>query len=234
MANYLVIAASSSIGKATTELLREAGHSVYTTARSDTKITPDALLDASNFEQVADVFLQAKQHLGNIDGVVNFAGSLLLKSAKSTTREEYDAVISSSLTTAFATVRSAAKEMSSGGSVVLISSAAASIGLANHEAIAAAKAGIIGLMLSAAATYAENNLRFNVVSPGLVDTDLTRRITNSTTALEYSLGMHPLGRVGKPMDIARAVLFFLDPLNTWITGQVLNVDGGLATLKTKR
>jgi NAD(P)-dependent dehydrogenase (short-subunit alcohol dehydrogenase family) len=221
MANYLVIAASSSIGKATTELLREAGHSVYTTARSDTKITPDALLDASNFEQVADVFLQAKQHLGNIDGVVNFAGSLLLKSAKSTTREEYDAVISSSLTTAFATVRSAAKEMSSGGSVVLISSAAA-------------KAGIIGLMLSAAATYAENNLRFNVVSPGLVDTDLTRRITNSTTALEYSLGMHPLGRVGKPMDIARAVLFFLDPLNTWITGQVLNVDGGLATLKTKR
>jgi NAD(P)-dependent dehydrogenase (short-subunit alcohol dehydrogenase family) len=234
MANYLIIAASSSIGKATTRLLLEAGHNVFTTARSDTKITPDALLDATNFDQVADIFIQAKQKYGNIDGVVNFAGSLLLKSAKNTTREEYDAVISSSLTTAFATVRNAAKAMSNGGSVVLISSAAASVGLANHEAIAAAKAGVIGLMLSAAATYAQDNLRFNVVSPGLVDTDMTKRITNTPAALEYSLSMHPLGRVGQSIDIARAVCFFLDPLNSWITGQVLNVDGGLANLKTKR
>ncbi len=87
-------------------------------------------------------------------------------------------------------------------------------------------------MRSAAATYAHRNLRFNVVAPGLTETDLTDKIIQNKAALDYSLNMHPLGRIGKPEDIARAVVFFLDPVNNWITGQVLNVDGGLSTLKT--
>lgn len=233
MANYLILAASSTIARATTTLLQTAGHQVYTTARSNEKISPDALIDCANFDSVEAVFAQAKAALGQIDGVVNFAGSLLLKAAHATSQAEYAQVIESSLTSAFATVRAAGKQMSEGGSVVLLASAAASIGLANHEAIAAAKAGVIGLMRSAAATYAEKNLRFNVVAPGLVATDLTQRITGNPAALEYSQSLHPLGRIGTPEDIARAVVFFLDPQNSWITGQVLNVDGGLATLKTR-
>jgi NAD(P)-dependent dehydrogenase (short-subunit alcohol dehydrogenase family) len=107
------------------------------------------------------------------------------------------------------------------------------IGLANHEMIAAAKAGVVGLAKSAAATYAASNLRFNVVSPGLTDTPLTDRITSNPNALKYSLNMHPLGRIGGVDDIARAVGFLLDPANSWITGQVLSVDGGLSSLKTQ-
>lgn len=232
MANFLVIAASSTMGKATCKLLQEHGHRVYTTARSGDKITPDSILDATNFEAVDGVFALAKQNMGSIDGVVNFAGSLLLKPASSINQEQYYQTIQSSLTTSFATVRSAQQHIDGGGSVVLISSAAASIGLPNHEAIAAAKAGVIGLMRSAAATYAHRNLRFNVVAPGLTETDLTDKIIQNKAALDYSLNMHPLGRIGKPEDIARAVVFFLDPVNNWITGQVLNVDGGLSTLKT--
>ena len=87
-------------------------------------------------------------------------------------------------------------------------------------------------MRSAAATYAHRNLRFNVIAPGLTETDLTDKITQNKAALDYSLNMHPLGRIGKPEDIALSVVFFLDPLNDWITGQVLNVDGGLSMLKT--
>ncbi len=233
MANFLLIAASSTIGKATTTVLKNAGHHVFTTARSAQKILPDAILDASDFDQMDAVFEKAQEKLGSLDGVVNFSGGLLLKPAHLVTKTQYEEVIQSSLTTAFATVRSAGKFMTSGGSVVLISSSAASIGLSNHEAIASAKAGIIGLMLSAAATYAPKNLRFNVVSPGLVETDLTQRITRNPASLSYSLGMHPLGRIGHPLDIARAVAFFLDPQNSWITGQVLNVDGGLGSLKAK-
>ena len=120
-----------------------------------------------------------------------------------------------------------------GGSVVLVSSAAARIGLANHEAIAAAKAGIIGLVRSAAATYSRPQIRFNAVAPGLVKTPLASGITSNDLATKASVGMHPLGRLGEPEDVARAITFLLDPANDWVTGQVLGVDGGLADLKAR-
>jgi NAD(P)-dependent dehydrogenase (short-subunit alcohol dehydrogenase family) len=121
--------------------------------------------------------------------------------------------------------------MSQGGSVVLSSSVAARTGLANHEGIAAAKAGVTGLALAAAATYATRGLRFNVVAPGLVRTPLTSRLTSSEAALKASTAMHPLGRIGEPSDLASAYAFLLDPRHTWITGQVFGVDGGLSTVR---
>jgi NAD(P)-dependent dehydrogenase (short-subunit alcohol dehydrogenase family) len=229
MPRYLIIAAGSGIGQATTALLREAGCSVFTTARDTGRIEPDAILDATDFDAVDRVFQQA----GQIDGVVNCSGSLLLKPAHLTSEAQYREVIDASLTTAFATVRAAGKHMSSGGSVVLVSSAAAMEGLANHEAIAAAKAGIIGLTLSAAASYAGINLRFNAVAPGLVQTPLTAQLTANETARKFSEAMHALGRLGTPEDVARAIVFLLDPLNNWITGQVLAVDGGLSRVRPK-
>ena len=229
MARFLVIAASSGIGLATVSCLKEAGHSVFTTARDGTKITPDAILDATDFDAVDRVFETA----GTLDGVVNCSGSLLLKSAHLTSKEQYQSVIDASLTTAFATVRAAGKYFTNGGSVVLISSAAAMEGLANHEAIAAAKAGIIGLTLSAAATYAPSNIRFNAVAPGLTETPMTAVLTANATARKFSEAMHALGRLGKPDDVARAIVFLLDPANSWITGQVLAVDGGLSRVRPK-
>ena len=229
MAHFLVIAASSGIGQATVSLLKEAGHSVFTTARDARKIAPDATLDATDFEAVDAVFNQA----GAIDGVVNCSGSLLLKPAHSTTKDQYQGVIDASLTTAFATVRAAGRHMKNGGSIVLVSSAAAMEGLANHEAIAAAKGGILGLVLSAAATYAPSNLRVNAVAPGLTETPLTAALTGSETARKFSEAMHALGRLGKPEDVARAIVFLLDPANSWITGQVLAVDGGLSRVRPK-
>lgn len=229
MAHFLVIAASSGIGQATVSLLKQAGHSVFTTARDTTKIAPDAIMDAADFDAVDSVFKQA----GDIDGVVNCSGSLLLKSAHLTDKAQYQSVIDASLTTAFATVRAAGKNMNKGGSVVLISSAAAMEGLANHEAIAAAKAGILGLTLSAAATYAGQNLRVNAVAPGLTETPLTAALTGNETSRRFSESMHALGRLGTPDDIARAIVFLLDPVNNWITGQVLAVDGGLSRVRPK-
>lgn len=233
MANVIVIAAASGIGQATVIGLRAAGHQVFTTARNADKITPDAVLDATDFDAVDAAFAQAITAMGSIDGVVNCAGSLLLKSAHLTSQQQYQSVIDASLTTAFATVRAAGKHMGNGGSVVLISSAAAMAGLANHEAIAAAKAGIIGLTLSAAATYAPQNLRVNAVAPGLTQTPLTASITGNESARTFSLAMHALGRLGTPEDVARAIIFLLDPLNSWITGQVLGVDGGLSRVRPK-
>lgn len=229
MARYLIIAAGSGIGQSLAQHLRLGGHEVMTTARSDRTIAPDYLLDASDFDAVDAVFAK----VGKVDGVVNLAGSLLLKSAALTSRSQYDATITASLTTAFATVRAAARHMTEGGSVVLLSSAAALEGLANHEAIAAAKAGVIGLTRSAAASYAGQNLRINAIAPGLVETPLTAGLVGSDAGRRVSESMHALGRLGKPEDVARAIAFLLDPQNDWITGQVLGVDGGLSRVRPK-
>ena len=117
--------------------------------------------------------------------------------------------------------------------MVLLSSAAARIGLANHEAVAAAKAGVIGLTLSAAATYARARIRFNAVAPGLVRTPLSAGLLANELAAKASVAMHPLGRLGEPEDVARAICWLLDPHNDWVTGQVLGVDGGLADVKAR-
>ena len=229
MARFLMVAGGSKIAQSVKELLVLQGHEVITTARDHSKITPDYQCDASDFAAVEKIFSE----IGPLDGVVNCAGSLLIKPAHSTSFEEYQSVVQQSLTTSFAVVRAAGMHMKQGGSVVLVSSAAAQIGLVNHEAIAAAKAGIIGLARSAAATYANAGLRFNVVAPGLTETPLTQALTQHEVMRKASENMHPLGRIGQPSDIAQAIVFFLNPENSWITGQVLAVDGGLSTLKSR-
>ena len=229
MSLYLIVGGASSIGQAVATLLTESGHQVKTCARNTQKISPDFILDASDFQAVDAMF----QSLQGLDGVVNCSGSLLLKPAHLTTEQDWNTTINACLTSSFAVVRSAGRHMKQGGSVVLLGSAAANIGLVNHEAISAAKAGIKGLALSAAATYAHQGLRFNVVEPGLTMTPLTQALWSNDMLKQGSIAMHPLGRLGTPLDIARAIVFFLAPENNWITGQCLAVDGGLASIKPK-
>jgi NAD(P)-dependent dehydrogenase (short-subunit alcohol dehydrogenase family) len=187
--------------------------------------------DATDFDEVAALLDGAMAHHGRLDGVVNAVGSILIKPAHLTRREEWDQTLALNLTTAFATVCAAGRTMKRGGSVVLFSSAAARIGLANHEAIAAAKAGVVGLALAAAATYARNGLRVNVVAPGLVRTPLSRRLTGSEAAERASTALHALGRIGEPDDVASLAVWLLDAESSWVTGQQFGVDGGLGTVR---
>jgi NAD(P)-dependent dehydrogenase (short-subunit alcohol dehydrogenase family) len=123
--------------------------------------------------------------------------------------------------------------MVAGGSIVLMSTAAARVGLANHEAIAAAKAGVVGLVISAAATYAPKGIRVNCVAPGLVRTPMTERLTANEASLKASVALHALGRIGEPADVAAAIEWLLDPAQTWVTGQVIGVDGGLGSVRSR-
>jgi NAD(P)-dependent dehydrogenase (short-subunit alcohol dehydrogenase family) len=190
-------------------------------------------LDATEFEEVQNIIDFATDEYGPIDGIINTVGSILLKPAHLTSIEEYRETVALNLDTAFYTVKAGARAlMRGGGSIVLSASAVAQVGLNNHEAIASAKAGIIGLTRSAAATYARRGVRVNAVAPGLVETPMSEHILSTDQGRKQSEAMHALGRLGQPDDIARAICWLADPANDWVTGQVLGVDGGLGSLKT--
>jgi NAD(P)-dependent dehydrogenase (short-subunit alcohol dehydrogenase family) len=173
----------------------------------------------------------AEERFGAVDGVLNCIGSLLLKPAHITSDNDWNETITTNLTSSFYILRAAVKSMTKqGGSIVLISSAAASIGLANHEAIAAAKAGILGLVRSAASTYASRGIRVNAVAPGLIRSKLTRKIWESETSLAASSQLHAIARAGTPEEVASAITWLLSPENKWITGQTIGVDGGLSSV----
>ena len=191
--------------------------------------------DATVSDQVDSCLNRAFELHGRVDGVVNCVGSILLKPSHLTSDSEWTSVLNTNLSSAFYILRAGSKAMRStgGGSIVLVSSAAARRGLINHEAIAAAKAGVIGLTLSAAATYAPYKIRVNAVAPGLVRTPLTESLTLNESTLKMSTAMHALGRVGDPADVASAIRFLLDPAQGWVTGQVLGVDGGLGSIQSR-
>lgn len=241
--SYVILGAGGGIGSATARRLAKNGAGLVLAGRSPEPLEELAAetrgiavqLDATDTTAVASAVDRAVDEFGRIDGIANCVGSLLLKPAHITSDEEWDETIATNLRSAFATVRAGARAMrKEGGSIVLVSSAAAQHGLANHEAIAAAKGGISGLTLAAAASYATDGIRVNAVAPGLVKTPLTERLTANEKAEEASLAMHALGRLGEPEDVAAAIVFLLDPANSWITGQVIGVDGGLGSVRPKR
>ena len=193
--------------------------------------SPYKQVDATAIEQVEKCFVQATESLGPIHGILNCVGSLLLKPAHTTSPTEWNETIATNLTSAFATVRGGHKVLrKNGGVIILMTTAAARIGLPSHEAIAAAKAGVIGLMQSAAASYASRGIRVNAVAPGLVRTELTERIWSNEKSAEISRNMHAC-RLGEPRDVASLLFWLLQPENNWVTGQVFGVDGGLGTLR---
>jgi len=236
MSTIAILGATGTIGSVLARRLVREGQPVLLVGRNEEKLSalgqelaqPFVTVDLTGSQPLEQALQAAADVQGGLHGLVNCIGSLLLKPAHATTDEDFRRVVETNLFTAFATVRAGARVLRErGGSIVLFASAAAEIGIANHEAIAAAKAGVIGLARSAAATYAPQNIRVNVVSPGLVRTELTRRIWESPVNAAASAQMHALGRLGEPEQVASLVAWLLDVENNWITGQVIGIDGGL-------
>ena len=113
----------------------------------------------------------------------------------------------------------------------MFSTVAVQTGMGFHASIAGAKGAVEGLTRALAAEFAPYQIRVNAIAPSLTDTDLAGTLLNSPEKVEASGKRHPLGRVGQVKDIASMALFLLDPANSWITGQVMKVDGGLGAVR---
>lgn len=236
----IVLGASGDIGSCVARRLAAAGNAVTLASRPSERLdelareldAPKFEIDATSVNDVGACFQEVRDQFGAVVAAVNCVGSVLLKPAHLTSQEEWQDTIATNLTSAFATVRAAGKAMArTGGSVVLMSSAAAQIGLPSHEAIAAAKAGVVGLARSAAASYAPRQIRVNVVAPGLVKTKLTQKIWESERAADTSRSMHALGRLGEPDEVASLIEWLMSPANSWVTGEVFSIDGGLGNVR---
>ena len=240
----LIVGGVGGIGSAVARRLAGRGDRLVLAGRNAEKLESGAAetgaqnftLDARDSAAVEALMQSVLASHGRVDGVVNCAGSILLKPAHLITDAEFAETIATNLTTAFNVLRAAVRVMmkqTGGGSIVLCSSVAARRGLVNHEAIAAAKAGVEGLALAAAASYARFGVRVNCVAPGLTRTEMTRSLTQNETIAKMSAAMHPLGRIGEPAEVASAICWLLDAEQSWVTGQVIGIDGGLGHVQAR-
>lgn len=239
----VVVGATGGIGSSLARLLSVAGCRLALVARDGIRLAALAgelsaaayPCDVTRSEEVDRCMGDIEGALGRIEGVAHCVGSLLLKPAHTTTDADWDAAIATNLTTSFYVLRAAVRTLirGGGGSIVLVSSAVADRGMIHHEAIAAAKAGVVGLAKSAAATYARNQIRVNCVAPGLTRTPMTESLIRTESSAKVSAALHPLGRIGEPQEVARAIQWLLSPEQSWVTGQVLGVDGGLSSVQPR-
>ena len=182
----------------------------------------------ADFEACGKMITDMLSVFGHIDILVNNAGITKDNLMIRMTEEEFDAVIATNLKGTFNTMKHIYRPFirQKAGRIINLSSVSGILGNAGQANYAASKAGVIGLTKSAARELAGRNITVNAVAPGYIDTDMTQAMTDA--ARETVLAQIPLKRVGQPEDIAETVAFLASDKASYITGQVISVDGGMA------
>lgn len=236
----LVTGAAGGIGRATVEAFAAANWEVIAVDRREAGGFPSSVtarqVDVADPQAVQQLFAGLGEGERGLDALVNNAAIQLNKPLVETTTEEWDAVMASNLRASFATSRAAWDLLKAAkGAIVNVSSVHALATSINVAAYAASKGGLLALTRSLALELAPSGVRANVVIPGAVDTPMLREGLNrghfegesEDEALAALQGRTPLGRVGQPREIARAILFLADSeQSSFVTGQALVVDGG--------
>jgi len=236
----LVTGASQGIGRACAIELAKRGASVALCARNQEKLNAarDEIiaaggkasvfkLDVTSDDEIKSVIKSAIEQLGKVDILVNNAGvtkdNLLLRMK----RPDWDAVLNTNLTSAYIATQAVLSSMMKQrwGRIINITSINGQIGQTGQANYSASKAGLIGLTMSVAREVASRNITVNAVSPGYIETAMTQEL--SPEMREQMLKYVPLGRVGQDLDVANAVCFLASDDASYITGHVLNVNGGL-------
>lgn len=240
MKTCLITGASGGVAAALAENLRVDGWKLALATRNADKITPSSsetiiAADVSSEAGAELALREATDFFGAIpDAVVNCAGAILIAPIARTSEAQYRACLSANLDTAFFTSKAYATALQKNkqeGSLVLFSSVAAAMGVSNHAVIAIAKGGIEALVRSLAADFSTIGLRVNAIAPGLMQTPATERMVGNEAAAKQIAAQYPLGRYGQASDAANLAAFLISNQATWISGQIISVDGGFSAVR---
>ncbi|MCS7004941.1 MAG: SDR family oxidoreductase [Cytophagales bacterium] len=224
----LVVGTTSGIGYTVTQQLLQQGCQVVSIARRPSPFNVEQHLLMDVLQMKGDEL----SHLEKLDGLVYCPGSIQLKPINRLSIDDFLSDWRINVGGAIQIIQASLKALrnASQASIVLYSTVAVQTGLPFHASVAAAKGAIEGLTRTLAAELAPK-IRVNAIAPSLTDTPLAKNLLSSDEKRENSAKRHPLGRIGLPQDIAQATLFLLSEESSWITGQILAVDGGISSIR---
>ncbi|QJD80095.1 SDR family NAD(P)-dependent oxidoreductase [Spirosoma rhododendri] len=229
--NILIIGASSGIGHALAQQLQAAGATLFTAGRQQ----PDGINSTHMTWDVSQTpAADALTSLPDVlHGLVYCPGTINLKPFQRLEPADYRADLEINVMGAIAAIHTSfpALKMAKGAGIVLFSTVAAKLGMGLHSSVSVAKSAVEGLAKSLAAEFAPLKIRVNAVAPSLTDTPLATNLLSTDERRDAANKRHPLSRVGTPDDIASMAAYLLDDKASWITGQIIGVDGGMGSLK---
>jgi len=236
----LITGGTGGIGKSIAKKFSQEGAEIIITGRDSQKLDSTVkelgigmpiVADIKNEEEIKDGIKKIIEKFGRIDILVNNAGvHPKLKPLHEIEESEWNNVIDINLTGQFRVTKTVIPHMikNGGGCIINISSDAGLKAFENYQADAysASKAALVLLTKTWALEYAKNMIRVNCVCPGTIDTEMAKPFLDSEIKKEMADAEHPLGRIGKPEDVANAALYFASEDSSWTTGSILVVDGG--------
>jgi 3-oxoacyl-[acyl-carrier protein] reductase len=232
MRNYLLVGASSGIGRALAEKLSAEGHKLFVITQH-----PQELQHLENIHFIESGFLN-ENWTGegipeSLDGLAYMPGTINLKPVRGLKMSDFRNDFEVNVVGAVKVLQACLKALKNGkaASVILFSTVAVGQGMPFHASIAAAKGAVEGLGRSLAAELAPA-IRVNVIAPSLTNTPLAAKLLSTPEKIEASAKRHPLQRVGEATDIANLAAFLLGTESSWITGQVIGVDGGMSAVRS--
>ena len=227
--NILLIGGSSGIGLSLVNQISQ-DHNVYVACRSNNSLPEN--VNYINYDVLNDE-LDSSLFPETIDSFIYLPGSINLRPFKSLSIESFKEDLEINFIGLIKSLKSILKNLtaSNSASIVLFSTVAVQRGMPFHSSVSSSKGAIEGLAKSLAAELSPK-IRVNVIAPSLVNTPLANRFLNNDIKIEKSANRHPLKRIGSASDIANLTDYLISDKSSWITGQIIAVDGGLSTIET--
>lgn len=237
----LITGAAGGLGQALAKKLHATGWQLILVSREASRLKAafgNAHLqieaDCSTTAGVKHLFAVAKAQQLQATALAHCIGNIRLGALHRMSEIDFNDSLSANLISAFHTLAGfvgSLRETSQFGSAIFVSSAAARIGTPNHEAVAAAKAGLEGMVRGAAASYAAAGIRINAVAPGIMETPASARLIGSPSAREAAARQYPLPGIGRPEELAELMAWLLSEQAARVTGQIWSMDGGFSSIR---